>query len=199
MGGRQIFSNKVCTDGKLPVSPVHQNGQHDPGGPSEVNEEIHGRPDRSSCKEDIVDKNNLLAVDGERKMALAKKWKRLPAGEIVPVQSDVESPRRRTNPFKGFDKVGEPSGERLPSLENPDKIEPRRPLISLKNFVGHATQDPVDPRGIEKHAGGVGYGHGSPPFPALRRGLIRERDRSITPGEDEEKNEGRHFEDMGGE
>ena len=128
-GGREVLADVVGPDRQLPVAPVDEHGQADGPGPAEVQERVEGRPDRAARVEDVVDEHDDPSVDVAghgRGLEVA----RAPEGHVVPVEGDVEGPRRQVDPLEVGDqpwRSGRPAG--LPGSGCPTITRSSVPLL----------------------------------------------------------------------
>jgi hypothetical protein len=44
----------ICLDGQFPVTPVHQNGELNAGGPAKIHQSLHGSPDGPSGEKYVI-------------------------------------------------------------------------------------------------------------------------------------------------
>src|SRR5579884_3645834 len=65
--GREVLADVVGPDRQLPVAPVDEDGQLHRPGAAEVDNGVHGRPDRPAGEEDVVAQHDdlLLHVAGQ--------------------------------------------------------------------------------------------------------------------------------------
>jgi hypothetical protein len=142
--GRDIFADEISPDRKLPVSPVHEHGQLDPGGPSKGGHRIHGGAAASSRVEDIIDKDQGPAVQIERQVGRLQHADPAPRGEVVPVHRYIHRREDRTDSLDLPDMAGDPLGNGPAAGGNTGQHEIRKLVILLDDLVGDPSDRPAD-------------------------------------------------------
>src|SRR2546428_11343660 len=156
---REVLAHIGGFDRELPVPAIHQHRQLDLARASQVNQPVHGGPDRPAGEEDVVHQDHLEVCDVERNVGLTQHRVLLPRVEIVTIEGDVQLPDGDRRPFDLLELFGEPFGEVHAAGPNAHQGHVDDPVVLLDDLVRHAGQGPVDFLGVHDRAGGLLHFH----------------------------------------
>ena len=88
--GRDVQADDVGLDRQLAVAAVDQDGQADARRPAEVADRVQRRADGPAGEQDVVDQDDLGAVDVERDLGPAQDRPAVALAEVVAVERDVD-------------------------------------------------------------------------------------------------------------
>src|SRR5207302_2162785 len=121
----QVLAHEVRPDRKLPVPAVDQDRQLDRVRPAEVHQRIHGRADRSSRVEDVVDQHDAPAGDVERDPRLVDLGGLRAESDVVAIEGDVEDAHSNGGPLDAFDLRGQAFGQAIAAVGDADQDQIR--------------------------------------------------------------------------
>src|SRR3989475_13266864 len=138
---------------------IHQHRQLDLARASQVNQPVHGGPDRPAGEEDVVHQDHLEVCDVERDVGLTQHRVLFPRVEIVTIEGDVQLPDGDRRPFDLLELFGEPFGEVHAAGPNAHQGHLDDRVVLRGDLVRHAGQGPVDFLGVHDRAGGLLHFH----------------------------------------
>src|SRR5439155_17130327 len=109
--GRQVLAHIGGFDRELPVPAIHQHRQLDLARASQVDQAVHGGPDRPAGEEDVVHQDHLEVCDVERDVGPAQHRVLFPRVQIVTIEGDIQVADGNRRPFDLLELFGEPFGE----------------------------------------------------------------------------------------
>ena len=146
--GGQVLADVVGPDRQLPVPPVDQHGQLHRPGAAEVDDGVHGRPDRPPGEEDVVAEDDDAVLHVARQLGRPE-GRHPPGGDVVAVEGDVERADRHLDPFEGGDGLGQPLGHHdAPGVEA-DQHDVVSAVVPLDDLVCDPGDGPFQVVGLE--------------------------------------------------
>jgi len=110
--GRDRQPGEVGPDRQLAMAAVDQDDQADLRGPAEVADRVEGGSDGPAGVEDVVDEDDLRAVDGEGDLGPAEHGPAVAVAEVIAVERDVERPDGHRAADEALQPRGDPLGDR---------------------------------------------------------------------------------------
>jgi hypothetical protein len=135
-----VLSNEIGAYRKLAVAAIDEHREADSAGPPVVNECVHRRADGASGEQHVVDENDDLVVDREVQRRLADDRRVADAGQVVPVEGDVERTERDGRVLVRTDRVAKADGQDVAARTDTDDGETGEFAVAFNDLV----RDPRD-------------------------------------------------------
>src|SRR3954466_2418013 len=110
--GRHFKPHDVGLDGELAVPAIDQDRESDARGPAQVADRVHRRADGPPGEEDVVDQDDLHAVDLERDLGPPQDGPTVPLPQVVAIERDVDRPDEDLLAHHRRQESGQPPGDR---------------------------------------------------------------------------------------
>jgi hypothetical protein len=144
VAGLNGAADVLSFDGHFAVAAIDEHAQRDALGAAEVKQAVHGGANGAAGVKDVVDEDEVHAVHGEGDIRGLQDGLRRHFGEVVAIESDVQSANGNVHSIDSAHGARDPLGERHSAAADADKGQAFCPPTFLHNLVSKALQSAVD-------------------------------------------------------
>jgi len=144
VGGLNGSADVLCFDGHFAVAAIDEHAERDTLGAAEVEQAVHGCADGAPGVKDVINEDEVHTVHGEGDIRGLQHGLRRDLGEVVAIESDIESADGNVHSVDPTHGARDALGEGHAAAADADEGQALCTTAFLHNLVGKALQGAVD-------------------------------------------------------
>jgi hypothetical protein len=149
--GRHVLADEVGADRKFAVAAIDEDGEPDRARPSVVDERVHGRTDRPTGEQDVIDEHDDLLVDREIQRRLVDDRRVSDARQVVAIERDVERAQRDDRVLVRADRVAQPRRQNVAARADADDGQIGEVSVALDDLMRDPRNGATNVVGAKQH------------------------------------------------
>lgn len=147
VAGLHGAADELGFNGHFAMAAVNEHAERNALRAAEIEKAVHGGANGASGVEDVVDEDEVHAVDAKGDIGRLQHGLGRDFREIVAIESDIESADGHVDAIDAAHGLGDALGERHAAAADADEGEMLRASAFFDNLMGQAAQGAVDLRG----------------------------------------------------
>ena len=144
VAGLNGAADELSFNGHFAMAAVDEYAERNALGAAEVEEAVHGGADGAAGVENVIDKDEVHAVDAKGNVGGLKNGLRRDFGEVVAIESDVEGADGDVDAVNAAHGLGNALGEGYATAADADQGKMLGAAAFLDNLMGQTPQGAVD-------------------------------------------------------